>query len=108
MSAADDQSIVRSMNVLPEYQETFLKDLLANIYQVQLDDQTGDPLLGPESGQPVVSGIAADSPLYGTPVLDEAGNIKCTRLTPRQGELAVSTSEVSLSQWSKGAFVALT
>lgn len=72
MSAADDQSIVRSMNVLPEYQETFLKDLLANIYQVQLDDQ-GNPLIGPD-GQPIVSGIAADSPLYGTPVLDEEGN----------------------------------
>lgn len=84
MSAADDQSIVRSMNVLPEYQETFLKDLLANIYQVQLDDQ-GNPLIGPD-GQPVVSGIAADSPLYGTPVLDEEGN-QMFETDPATGEL---------------------
>lgn len=84
MSAADDQSIVRSMNVLPEYQETFLKDLLANIYQVQLDDE-GNPLLD-ASGQPIVSGIAADSPLYGTPVLDEEGN-QMYETDPATGEL---------------------
>lgn len=84
MSAADDQSIVRSMNVLPEYQETFLKDLLANIYQVQLGPD-GQPLIGPD-GQPVVSGIAADSPLYGTPILDEDGNIQY-ETDPNTGEL---------------------
>ena len=72
MSDTDDTGMGRSANFIPEYQERFLKDLLANIYQVQLDDE-GNPLLD-ESGQPIVTGIAADSPLYGTPVLDEQGN----------------------------------
>lgn len=84
MSNADDSSIMRSMNVLPEYQETFLKDLLANIYQVQLDDK-GNPLLD-ASGQPIVSGIAAESPLYGTPVLDSKGRQKYEK-DPQTGKL---------------------
>jgi hypothetical protein len=45
------------MNLLPEYQENFLKDLLANIYQV--DEESG-----------TITGIAAQSPLYGQPVMD--------------------------------------
>jgi hypothetical protein len=54
------ESIVKNMSLLPEYQENFLKDLLANIYQV--DEETGE-----------ITGIAASSPLYGKPVLDESG-----------------------------------
>ena len=42
------------------YQEKFLKDLLANIYQV--DESTGE-----------VTGIASKSPLFGDPVLDASG-----------------------------------
>ena len=72
MSDTDDTGMGRSANFIPEYQERFLKDLLANIYDVQLDAD-GNPLLD-ESGQPIVTGIAADSPLYGTPVLDADGN----------------------------------
>ena len=72
MSNTDDTGMGRSANFIPEYQERFLKDLLANIYQPQLDAE-GNVLLD-ESGQPIVTGIAADSPLYGTPVLDEQGN----------------------------------
>lgn len=45
------------MNFLPEYQENFLKDLLANIYQT--DEESG-----------TITGIAAQSPLYGDPILD--------------------------------------
>jgi hypothetical protein len=56
-----EEYITKSMNLLPEYQEKFLKDLLANIYQT--DEETGE-----------VSGIASQSPLYGNPVLDEEGN----------------------------------
>ena len=55
------ESTVKSMTLLPEYQEKFLKDLLANIYRV--DEETGQ-----------VSGIASRSPLYGTPVMDADGN----------------------------------
>ena len=52
-----EEIIQKQMTLLPEYQEKFLKDLLANIYQV--DEETGE-----------ITGIAATSPLYGTPVMD--------------------------------------
>jgi hypothetical protein len=45
-------NVSKSMTLLPEYQEKFLKDLLANIYQV--DEETG-----------TITGIAAKSPLEG-------------------------------------------
>ena len=56
-----EEIISKQMTLLPEYQENFLKDLLANIYQV--DEDTGD-----------VTGIASKSPLYGEPILDASGN----------------------------------
>lgn len=58
---ADQTVRQESISLLPEYQERYLKDLLANIYQVD-----------PETGQP--AGIAAVSPLYGRAVVDEQGN----------------------------------
>ena len=45
-----EDNVVKSMTLLPEYQEEFLKNLLANIYQVD-----------PETG--TITGIAARSPL---------------------------------------------
>ena len=54
------EQVVKSYEMLPEYQEKFLKDLLANIYSV---DAEGN-----------LQGIAAFSPLYGQPVTDEEGN----------------------------------
>lgn len=69
----------QQLQLLPEYQERFLKDLLANVYrteQVPVLDEQGQPVLD-EEGQPVTravaAGIAATSPLQGTPVFDEAG-----------------------------------
>lgn len=56
-----EEYVQLSGQYLPDYQERFLKDLLANVYQVD-----------PETGQP--TGIAATSPLYGIPVTDEEGN----------------------------------
>lgn len=53
-----DETIQKQMNLLPEYQEKFLKDLLANIYQV--DEESG-----------TITGIAAQSPLYGQPVMQD-------------------------------------
>ena len=50
--------IQKQMSLLPEYQEKFLKDLLANIYQT--DEETG-----------TITGIAAQNPLYGTPVMQD-------------------------------------
>jgi hypothetical protein len=58
---ADQTVRQESINLLPEYQERFLKDLLSNIYRVD-----------PATGQP--AGIAAASPLFGRPVFDDAGN----------------------------------
>lgn len=61
----------QTLQLLPEYQERYLKDLLANVYSVD-----------PETG--AVSGIASYNPLMGQPVYqtDEAGNI----LTDAQGD----------------------
>jgi hypothetical protein len=53
--------LTQTQQLLPDYQERFLKDLLANIYRTD-----------PETGE--VSGIAAVSPLYGKPMLDDQGN----------------------------------
>jgi hypothetical protein len=61
MAKADQVILTQSQQLLPDYQERFLKDLLANIYQTD-----------PETGE--VSGIAAVSPLYGQPMLDDQGN----------------------------------
>lgn len=58
---AQQTILQQTQQLLPEYQERFLKDLLANIYQT-------DPTTGK------VSGIAAYSPLFGKAVLDAAGN----------------------------------
>jgi len=60
MAEPDQTVLQQSQQLLPEYQERFLKDLLANVYQTD-----------PETGQ--VSGIAAVSPLYGQPMTDEQG-----------------------------------
>ena len=49
------------MTLQPEYIENYIKDLLANIYNV--DPDTGE-----------VTGIASESPLYGKPVTDADGN----------------------------------
>tara|TARA_R100000700_G_scaffold38700_1_gene50352 strand:- start:1709 stop:2908 length:1200 start_codon:yes stop_codon:yes gene_type:complete len=53
--------VMKSMTLLPDYQETFLKNLLANIYQVGEDGKT-------------ITGIAAKSPLEGTAMTDAEGN----------------------------------
>lgn len=51
----------QQIQLLPEYQERYLKDLLANIYRV--DEETGE-----------ISGIATMSPLLGQPQFDADGN----------------------------------
>jgi len=55
--------VQKTMQLQPEYIENYLKDLLSNIYNV--DPDTGE-----------VTGIAAESPLYGQPQfeLDAEGN----------------------------------
>jgi hypothetical protein len=60
--AADQVYLQQSQQLLPQYQERFLKDLLANIYYT--DPDTG-----------MVSGIASRNPLMGQAQYDEQGNI---------------------------------
>jgi hypothetical protein len=55
---ASTETIQKQMSLLPEYQEKYLKDLLANIYQV--DEESG-----------TITGIAAQNPLYGQPVMQD-------------------------------------
>lgn len=76
----------QTMNLLPEYQERFLKDLLANVYRTEqrqaVDPETGELMFetDPDTGEQVpvmesyAAGIAATSPLYGEPQFDEEGN----------------------------------
>ena len=57
----DETGSTQSQSYLPDYQEQYLKDLLANIYGTD-----------PETGE--VTGIAARSPLEGKLVTDDEGN----------------------------------
>jgi len=67
----------QQLQLLPEYQEKYLKDLFANIYRTEerpvLDPETGEPMVD-EKGEPIMesyaAGIAATSPLYGQPQFD--------------------------------------
>ncbi len=71
----------QQMQLRPEYQERFFKDLLANVYRTEqkekIDPATGEVMLD-ESGQPIMesyaAGIAAVNPLLGTPQFDAEGN----------------------------------
>ena len=71
-TGSDQTILTQSQTMLPGYQEEYLKNLLASVYQVQYDEN-GNAMLD-ANGQPITTGLAAESPLYGTPVLDDAGN----------------------------------
>ncbi len=88
----------QQLQLLPEYQEKYLKDLFANIYRTEerpvLDPETGEPMVD-EQGQPIMesyaAGIAATSPLYGQPQFDpETGEPIYERDT--QGNLMLDAS----------------
>lgn len=68
------------LQLMPEYQERFVKDLLSNIYRTEQQpvlDEEGNPVLDDE-GNPVTrsvpAGIASRSPLLGQPQFDADGN----------------------------------
>lgn len=88
----------QQLQLLPEYQEKYLKDLFANIYRTEerqaIDPETGEPMFD-EQGQPIMesyaAGIAATSPLYGQPQFDpETGEPIYVRDT--QGNLMLDAS----------------
>tara|TARA_R100001086_G_scaffold130715_1_gene67731 strand:- start:2806 stop:3990 length:1185 start_codon:yes stop_codon:yes gene_type:complete len=80
MATPDDASVVLQGQFLPEFQENFLKNLLANIYRVETDVD--------EFGQPVerAAGIAAVSPLFGRAQFDEQGR-PVFKTDPQTGEV---------------------
>jgi hypothetical protein len=84
-----EEIIQKQMTLLPEYQEEFLKNLLANIYQV--DEETG-----------TITGIAAQSPLYGQPVYQMEGG--GTTLDPTQAAVDAEGNKVQFYETSDGGF----
>lgn len=98
--------IQKSMTLLPEYQEEFLKNLLANIYQV--DEESG-----------TITGIAAKSPLEGqqyyqtadggstldpsAAALDEAGN-PIRLYEAKAGGFTSDPSAAALDQYDRPIF----
>ena len=61
-------TVQKSMTLLPQYQEDFLKNLLANVFQTEdVLDAEGN-VIGQE-----ISGFASQNPLLGTPIFNEDG-----------------------------------
>ena len=84
-----EEIIQKQMSLLPDYQEKFLKDLLANIYQT--DEESG-----------TITGIAAQSPLYGQPVYQmEDGS---TTLDPTQAAMDPDGNPVQFYETESGEF----
>lgn len=84
-----EEIIQKQMSLLPDYQEKFLKDLLANIYQT--DEESG-----------TITGIAAQSPLYGQPVYQmEDGS---TTLDPTQAAVDPDGNPVQFYETESGEF----
>ena len=84
-----EEIIQKQMTLLPEYQEEFLKNLLANIYQV--DEETG-----------TITGIAAKSPLYGQPVYQMEGG--GTTLDPTQAAVDAEGNKIQFYEAADGGF----
>ena len=84
-----EEIIQKQMTLLPDYQEKFLKDLLANIYQV--DEETG-----------TITGIAAQSPLYGQPVYQMEGG--GTTLDPTQAAVDEAGNKIQFYETAEGEF----
>lgn len=99
-------NVMKSMTLLPEYQEEFLKNLLANIYQV--DEESG-----------TITGIAARSPLQSqqyfqtadggstldpsAAALDEAGN-PIRLYEAKAGGFTSDPSAAALDQYDRPIF----
>lgn len=84
-----EEIIQKQMTLLPEYQEEFLKNLLANIYQV--DEESG-----------TITGVAAQSPLYGQPVYQMEGG--GTTLDPTQAAVDAEGNKVQFYEGADGSF----
>ena len=84
-----EEIIQKQMTLLPEYQEKYLKDLLANIFQ--FDEETGE-----------ITGIAATSPLFGQPVYQMEGG--GTTLDPSQAAVDEAGNKIQFYETAEGEF----
>jgi len=82
-------NVSKSMTLLPEYQEKFLKDLLANVYQV--DEESG-----------TITGIAAKSPLEGQQYYQTADG--GSTLDPSAAAVDEAGNPIQLYQATAGGF----
>jgi len=82
-------NVVKSMTLLPEYQEEFLKNLLANIYQV--DEESG-----------TITGIAARSPLQSQQYFQTADG--GSTLDPTAAALDEAGNPIRLYEAAAGGF----
>lgn len=83
------ETISKQMTLLPEYQERYLKDLLANVFQV--DEESG-----------TISGIASESPLYGKPVYQKADG--STTLNETEAAVGADGNPVQYYQTADGSY----
>ena len=84
-----EEILQKQMTLLPEYQEKYLKDLLANVFQV--DEESG-----------TISGVAATSPLYGQPVFQMDGG--GTTLDPALASLDEDGNQIQYYQTNDGNY----
>lgn len=84
-----EDNVMKSMTLLPEYQEEFLKNLLANIYQV--DEESG-----------TITGIAAKSPLEGQQYYQTADG--GSTLDPTQAAMDDAGNPIQLYEAAAGGF----
>ncbi len=82
-------NVSKSMTLLPEYQEKFLKDLLANVYQV--DEESG-----------TITGIAAKSPLEGQQYYQTADG--GSTLDPSAAAMDEAGNPIQLYEAAAGGF----
>lgn len=83
------ETVTKQMTLLPEYQEKYLKDLLANVFSV--DEETG-----------VISGEASESPLYGKPVYQKADG--STTLDETEAAVGADGYPVQFYQAADGSY----
>ena len=87
---AESQEVIqKQMSLLPEYQEKYLKDLLANVYQT--DEETG-----------TITGFAAQSPLFGKEIYQtEDGS---TTLDPTQAMMDPDGNPIQFYETEGGEY----
>ena len=84
------ESVVKTMDLMPEYLEKMFKDLMANVFQY--DEESGE-----------FSGIATESPLYGKQIY-QAADGSGTTTDPELAALDEAGNPVSYYQTADGTY----